>query len=280
MPSLKEVKARILSVESTKKITQARQMISSARLHQSQGILEKAQAYSRALESVVASLVDVEKPFASALAEQHEGNTVAVVIMSSNSGMCGAFNAKIVKELPNIVKKHSGKQLVFYPIGKKIREALTEAGYKIQGNFDSLAGRTTFRDVVKLTGELMSLYASKKVSKVDLVYFHNKSTASQVIVHHDFMPYALPKVRSHADCIFEPSRELVQERVLPQMLKAQLYTAVMDNQTSEHTARTLAMQLATENADDMLDDLRLSYNKLRQQNITSELLDIIGGSFA
>jgi F-type H+-transporting ATPase subunit gamma len=285
MASLKEVKMRIASVESTKKITQARQMISSAHMHRAQGLLDNAATYSHALESVVATLCDPEQPLQLPYTEPREKGAVAVVIMASNSGMCGAFNSRMAKEVGAIEKQYAGQDLLFYPIGKKLRKAIAEAGHAPQGEYDKLAGKADYTEAAKLVDDLMQQLMSGKVKKVDLVYYRYRNMAVQNITHDSFLPYTPPQVKDAAakkfdGYLLEPPREQLAAEILPQALKAKFYAALMDNHTSEHAARTMAMQLATENADEMLDELRLNYNKLRQQNITSELLDIMGGSFA
>ncbi len=275
---------RIASVESTKKITQARQMISSAHMHRSQASLVSAVAYNRAVEGVVAALGNGDTPLQLPYTEPREKGAVAVVIMASNSGMCGAFNSRMIKEISAIEKQYRGQELVFFPIGKKLRKALAESGHAPQGDYDALAGKAGFAEAAQLVEELTQQLFSGKLKKVDLVYYRYRNMAIQNITHDTLLPYVMPAAPAQAKrfdhYLLEPSREELATEILPQALRAKFYAALMDNHTSEHAARTMAMQLATENADEMLDELRLSYNKLRQQNITSELLDIMGGSFA
>lgn len=286
MASLKEVKTRIISVENTKKITVARQMISSARLRQSQGVLEKVKRYQKEITSMIANLNNPQTPFAHPLTTPHDKGAVAIVIMSSNSGMCGSFNARMIKELNNLPATYPNEPLLFFPIGKKIREAAAHLGYSIHGHFDELAAKNSFALNADLVEQLITLFRAQTVKKVELVYYHYKNAMNQEIIYEQLLPYILPgqsasTAGSDPDLpIFEPSRPAILSAVLPQAIKSQFYLALADNQTAEHGARTLAMQLASENANDLLDELRLSYNKLRQQNITSQLLDIVGGTFA
>jgi len=286
MSSLKEVKIRIASVESTKKITQARQMISSSHLHRVQGLLTGAAAYNRSLESLVASLCSADAPLRSPLSAQREEGAVALVAIASNSSMCGAFNTHMAKETLSVAKLHEGQKLLIFPIGKKLRKALVEAGYEPQGEYDSLSGKATYKQAALLVDELIQRFAAGELRKVVLLYYHYRNMAIQNIVHHELLPYAAPSAAKATASpnpdgyILEPSREALCRDLIPQALKAKFYMALTDTHASEHGARTMTMQLATENADEMLDELHLSYNKLRQQNITSELLDIIGGSFA
>jgi len=290
MPSLKEVKNRIISVSNTKKITSARQMVSSAQLHRAQGILEHAIAYKHSMDRLtqdISNNIEIDNPYMN----KHNTGAVAVVIMSSNSGMCGSFNANMIKVLQSIrVYFPDDENILFFPIGKKIREAVEHEGYNIGfdagENMDHLAGKTTYKDAAKFASYLLELYTSKKVKHVELIYYSYKSMAIQEIKEMTLLPYSilsnpdLDNDKENDDFIWEPSQEDLLGDLIPMVLRSNFYYALMENQTSEHAARTMAMQLATENADEILGQLQLTYNKLRQQNITSELLDIIGGSFA
>ena len=290
MSSLKEVKSRIASVSNTRKITQARQMISSAQLHQAQGILSKASGYKKSLDSLLFNL-NCNDSDVHPLMQQQDTDTVAIVMISSNSGMCGAFNANMIKKLSHIAGDYPKSKLLFFPIGKKIWKAVEAAGYPIgykdNENLRPLTDKSSYNDVAELASYLMELYQAKIIKQVELFYYEYKSMAIQVIKKTTFLPYSIPsdlapqKESEHReDYIFELSKGNVLGVLIPMLLKSNLYHAFIENQTSEHAARTMAMQLATENADELLTDLRLMYNKLRQQNITSELLDIVGGSFA
>jgi len=286
MSSLKEVKMRIASVESTKKITQARQMISSSYLRRAQDLLAGAVAYNRSLESLMATLCSSDVQLNSPLTAQRDNGAVVLVAVASNSSMCGAFNARMVREMLDVAQQYAGQNLLIYPIGKKLRKALAEAGYAPQGEYDSLSGKATYRDTVKLIEELIGRFTSGEVKKVILLHYHYRNMAVQNIVRQELLPCATPTANtltaslSTDSYIIEPSRSALCNDLMLQTLKAKFYAALIDTHTSEHGARTVAMQMASENAEEMLDELHLNYNKLRQQNITSELLDIIGGSFA
>ena len=289
MISLKEVKTRIKSVENTKKITVARQMISSVRLRQSLGILDKARHYNKELEQITSKLINPQKPFSNELTALRGQGAVAIVIMSSNSGMCGAFNSRMIKELNNLPERYPDEQLLFFPVGKKIREALNRSGYTIHRSYDEMAGKISFQQAADLTGELIELFCSQKIKKADIIYYDYKNAAIQIITYEQLLPYMLPEfgdLEEEGDenenwrHIFEPSQTAILNTILPQVLRSKFYMALADNHTAEHGARTLAMQLAGENASKILEELRLNYNKIRQQNITAELLDIVGGLFA
>jgi F-type H+-transporting ATPase subunit gamma len=170
------------------------------------------------------------------------------------------------------------------PVGNKVRKALLQSGHEPAYHFDHLVNKPSFEDIAQLAATLMDLYTSKKVKKIELVHYHFKSIGTQDIQHKTFLPYRFP-ANGAADSVttnylLEPSLQVILDNALPLLLNAMLYTVFIDHQTSEFAARTIAMQLASENANELLDELRLTYNKVRQQNITAELLDIMGSSFA
>ena len=259
-------------------------MISAVRLRQSQGILEKLRHYTEGLEGIIADLIAPQQILDNELVTTHTQGSVALIVMASNSGMCGSFNAKMIKELSKIPLLYPNEELLFFPIGKKVREALGHEGCCVQGHYDELAKNISFASASGFVDDLIHLYRSKQIKKADIFYYHYKSAATQIIMHTPLLPWSLPRhivptTDNENDLsIFEPSRGEILNRMMPQLIKSTFYLALADHQTAEHGARTLAMQLASENANDILEELRLNYNKLRQQTITAELLDIIGGS--
>ena len=279
MSSLKEVKRRIISVENTRKITLARKMISSAKLHRYQGFAENAVKYREILYSIlknVAASYNGEK-------DNNAGNgKVVIVVMSSNSGMCGPFNVNIIRELYKKIQELGRDNVILFPLGKKIREELTREGYGISGNYDDyMAEKPSIEKTDILASVIMDLYMSGKVERVELLYYHFKNIAIQEIKQELYLPFDFTQSgdQVYDDYILEPLAEELYELLLSKALKFKLYSALLDNHVSEHAARTMAMQLASENAKNIITELRMAYNKLRQQNITTELLDIVGGSF-
>ena len=278
---------RIVSVENIKKITQARQMISSTHLHRSQSLLEAARAYNQRLDSLAATLYysDNMQP-SSPLAQQRDAGAVVLIAIASNSSMCGTFNSRMIKETLDVARKYEGQELLIFPIGEKLRRAVVEAGYVPQGKYDYLSGKTTYAEAVKLVEDLIQRFVLGRVKEVLMLHYHYRNMLTQNIVHQPLLPCAAPgadAAREHLDPdshILEPSHEALCNDVVQQALKAKFYAALLDTHTSEHAARTMTMQMANDNANEMLDDLHLNYNKLRQQNITAELLDIVAGTFA
>lgn len=285
MASLKEVKTRIASVQSTKKITEARQMIASAQLHRAQIVLKQAQYYNDALQATFEGLsAGADNTLPTPLTQERPTGAVAIVILSSNSGMNGAFNTRMEKELHTLKGLYPNEKLMLIPVGSKVRKALLQMGCEAAYHFDNLVNKPSFEDITQLSTALTDLFLSKQVKKIELVYYHFKSVGTQDIRHQPLLPFCAPTHKDSSvntsNYILEPSLQAVVEELLPLLLNSILYTTFADHQTSELAARTVAMQLASENANELLDELRLTYNKVRQQNITTELLDIMGSSFA
>ena len=286
MASLKEVKRRIASVKSTRKITQARQMVSSAQLHRSQNILEKAVVFKQAVDSILCGLAASERDLSSPFLQKQEPGIVGIVIMASNSGMCGSFNAKMEKELLHLNSLYPDQKLLFFPVGKKIREAVLLHGFEIAGDFDHLAGKASFDESRSFSQQLMDMFRIREISRVEVIYYHFKTTSTQLITYKTLLPYSLPSEEEKDityetdDYILEPSQKELTETLIEMCIHSDFYAALMDNQASEHASRTIAMQIASENADEILDELQTTFNKLRQNNITNDLLDINSSSFA
>ena len=285
MASLKEVKGRIATVNNTRKITSAMKMVASAKLHKAQGAITNMLPYERRLHGVLTRLLGAEGAV-SCFTIERKVKRAALVVFSSNSSLCGGFNANVIKQAYQWLDEHQalGKEnLLVYPVGRKVAEALVKSGCPIQGDFQHLADKPSFAESADLAQGLMDLFARGEVDRVDLLYHHFKSTASQVLTREVFLPMNLSGEGSASkggDYILEPSREELLAMLLPKVLRLKLYTVLLDSNASEHAARTMAMQIATDNADDLLQELTLMYNKTRQQAITSELLDIVGGQMA
>jgi F-type H+-transporting ATPase subunit gamma len=285
MASLKEVKGRIATVNNTRKITSAMKMVASAKLHKAQGAITNMLPYERRLHGLLTNLLGGSEVLV--WNTPREVKRVALVVFSSNSSLCGGFNANVIKHATQWLDEHQalGKDnILIYPVGKKVADALSKMGYAIQGNFQHLADKPSFAEAAELSQGLMNLFTSGEVDKVELLYNHFKSTASQILTREVYLPMQTSgntmEGKEDMDYILEPSREELLATLLPKVLRMKLYTVLLDSNASEHAARTMAMQIATDNADDLLQELTLMYNKTRQQAITNELLDIVGGSMA
>ena len=285
MASLKEVKGRIATVNNTRKITSAMKMVASAKLHKAQGAITNMLPYERRLHGLLTNLLGGSEVLV--WNTPREVKRVALVVFSSNSSLCGGFNANVIKHATQWLDEHQalGKDnILIYPVGKKVADALSKMGYAIQGNFQHLADKPSFAEAAELAQGLMNLFTRGEVDRVELLYNHFKSTASQILTREVYLPMLTSgntmEGKEDMDYILEPSREELLATLLPKVLRMKLYTVLLDSNASEHAARTMAMQIATDNADDLLQELTLMYNKTRQQAITNELLDIVGGSMA
>ena len=289
MASLKEIKGRISSVKSTQKITSAMKMVASAKLHRAQSHIERFLPYEKRLTEILGSFLASETGFSTPLAETRGVGAVAIVAVSSNSSMCGAFNSNVVKLMFERYREYRktlpAEKIFIYPVGKKMEEALRKEEIAAAGSYISLIDKPDFDTARGLADGLVSDFLDKKIDRVELVYNHFKSTAVQVPTVGCLLPVELTSEGETAkalavDYIIEPDRKTIIESLIPKSLRTKMYTVVLDSAAAEQAARMMAMQVATDNAEELLDELSIQFNKQRQQAITSELLDIIGGSEA
>ena len=290
MASLKEVKGRIATVNNTRKITSAMKMVASAKLHKAQGAITNMLPYERRLHGLLTNLLSGGDILS--WNTPREVKRVALVVFSSNSSLCGGFNANVIKHACAWLDEHKSlgiENILVYPIGKKVADALLKQGYSVQGDYQHMADKPSFAEASVLAQQLMDMFEKGEVDRIELLYNHFKSTASQILTHEVYLPFLSSHEEKFSDeesrteeidYILEPSREELLTMLLPKVLRMKLYTALLDSNASEHAARTMAMQIATDNADELLQELTLMYNKTRQQAITNELLDIVGGSMA
>ena len=285
MASLKEIKSRIQSVKSTQKITSAMKMVSSAKLRKAQKTIENFFPYEQRLNGLLNNFLSAEEDSVSIFAENREVKRVAIIAISSNSSLCGSFNSNVIKKLNHAVENYKslGKDnILIFPVGKKIAKACIKSGFEPEGDFEKMADKPTYAAAITLADEVMQLFQTKQIDKVELIYHHFKSKSTQVLTEETYLPIQLqPSTKGTValDYIVEPDRATIMADLIPKVLRLKIYTALLDSNASEHAARTIAMQMATDNATDLLQELSLQYNKSRQQAITNELLDIVGGSF-
>ena len=302
MPSLKEIKGRIASVKSTLKITSAMKLVASAKLRKAQQAIEGMRPYERKLQEMLGRLTaqigetgvalsgtyarigprsDAEESAAPG-PETSAGEKVAIVAFASNSSLCGAFNANAVRLASETIQSYGDAQVTVYSIGRKMAEAMKKVGHPSPADFHDLADKPSYAEAAALAGQLMEDFREGRIDRVELVYNHFVSSGKQVPVRETFLPMeaVIPSEakESETDYILEPSARELLEELLPKSLKLKFYTALLDSNASEHAARTVAMQTATDNGEDLLQELTLQYNKSRQQKITAEILDLAGGS--
>jgi F-type H+-transporting ATPase subunit gamma len=291
MASLKEIKGRISSVKSTQKITSAMKMVASAKLRKAQARIENFLPYQNQLMEMQRSFLSSETDFSSPLAEKREVCAVAIVAVSSNSSFCGAFNANVYHLFRKTLQQYRHlpqENIHIYALGKKIEDTLKKENLPLRGSYVELIDKAAFEDAKKLSDELVDLFLSKKIDRVILLYNHFKTTSVQVLTEEQFLPIELETgTPQHAyaaatmvDYITEPDRKTILASLIPKSLRSRIYSVILDSAAAEQAARMVAMQIATDNAGDILDELTVQYNKQRQQSITNELLDIIGGAEA
>ena len=320
MPSLKEIKTRIQSVNSTRKITSAMKMVASSKLHHAQVMIENMLPYETMIEKILKTFLASEADASSVLTQERPVKRVALVVYSSNSSLCCGFNANVIKMMQQVAAEYEslGKEnIVIYPIGRKVAEKAAKLGFIIGGEYNDLAEKPNAKQCIDLARELGQQFVHRKIDRVELIYHHFKSAGSQILTRKTFLPIDLTDelTRDHerdlkstvttkdaqeylrkrdeergehrgsldakplnSNFIVEPDMPTVLGALIPKMAHLMLYTALLDSIASEHAARMVAMQTATDNADELLRGLNLQYNKSRQQAITNELLDIVGGS--
>ena len=296
MASLKEVKTRINSVKSTRKITSAMKMVASAKLHKAQGVIENMLPYQKKLNKILTNFLSADLPIESPYVQEREVKRVAIVVFSSNTSLCGAFNANVIKMMMQTIGEFrtlGQDNILIFPVGKKVDDAAKRMGFKPQEVSPTLSDKPTYQEAAELAHRLMDLYVAGEVDRVEIIYHHFKSMGVQILLRETYLPINLTNVVSEEDreneeevqeneiandYIIEPNAEELIASLIPTVLSQKIFTAAVDSNASEHAARTLAMQVATDNANELIQDLTKQYNKSRQQAITNELLDIVGGS--
>ena len=289
MANLKEVRTRITSVSSTQQITSAMKMVSAAKLKRAQDAITQMRPYANKLKEILENLSEGLSGSESKYTRAKEAKSVLLIVITSNRGLCGGFNSNVIKRsLLTAREKYKGKQISVLCVGKKGGDYFRKTEYKIIGSdlprkVNELFDKLTFDNVSPVTEKIMEAFAKGQFDRIDLVYNKFKNAATQTVEVEQFLPVSPPKgeKKKHAvDYIYEPDKEFIMEDLIPRSLKIQFYKALLDSYASEHGARMTAMHKATDNAKDMLRDLRITYNKARQAAITKEILEIVGGAEA
>ena len=288
MASLKEIKGRIGSVEGTLKITSAMKMVASAKLHKAQGAIESMLPYDRQLHKIMVSLLSGDAKVTTPLCQPHDKiKRVAIVAIASNSSLCGGYNSNVVRHATAVINEYGkdipGEAIDCYVIGRKLDQSLGKLkGFNQIRDYVEKGDNPTFATAQALATRLMNDYIAGKIDRVELVYMHFKNTASQIATREVFLPVPLETggeaAVSTSGYIIEPTPSEVLNELIPDALCMKIFTVMLDAQAAEHAARTVAMQTETDKANDLLDELRIQYNKGRQAAITAELLDIVGGT--
>ena len=281
MANLKEIRNRIASVSSTMQITSAMKMVSAAKLKKAQDAITAMRPYSDKLTELLQNLsATLDADSGSKFSEQRDVKNVLIVAITSNRGLCGAFNSNIIKQATAVAESYDAKVSIV-AIGKKANDALSK-NFEVISNQSPVFDNLTFANVAAIAEMLMEQFESKAFDKIEVVYNKFKNAATQEIMTEQFLPIVPSDSASNSnqDYIFEPSKEEIIETLIPKSLKTQLYKTIRDSFASEHGARMTAMHKATDNATDLRDQLKLTYNKARQASITNEILEIVGGAEA
>tara|TARA_B100000497_G_C7684593_1_gene414644 strand:+ start:1585 stop:2439 length:855 start_codon:yes stop_codon:yes gene_type:complete len=281
MANLKEIRNRIASVSSTMQITSAMKMVSAAKLKKAQDAITAMRPYSDKLTELLQNLSStLDADSGSKFAEQRDLKNVLIVAITSNRGLCGAFNSNIIKQVTNVALSYDAKVSIVV-IGKKANDALSKK-FEVISNQSSVFDDLTFDNVAVISEMLMEQFESRAFDKIEVVYNKFKNAATQEIMTEQFLPIVPLESGSNSsqDYIFEPTKEEIIETLIPKSLKTQLYKSLRDSFASEHGARMTAMHKATDNATELRDQLKLTYNKARQASITNEILEIVGGAEA
>ena len=283
MANLKEIRNRIISISSTMQITSAMKMVSAAKLKKAQDAITAMRPYAEKLTELLQNLsATLDGDTGGEFTTQREVKKVLVVAITSNRGLCGAFNSNIIKEAKNRVAFYEGKQVDIFAIGKKGNDILTKTA-KVVDNQSHVFDHLTFDNVAEIAETLTQKFISGEYDKIELIYNQFKNAATQIVQVEQFLPLAPIKSDVKADTgdyIFEPSKEEIVLTLIPKSLKTQLYKGIRDSFASEHGARMTAMHKATDNATELRNQLKLTYNKARQAAITNEILEIVGGAEA
>jgi len=293
MASLKEVRVRIASVNSTRQITSAMKMVAASKLRRAQNAIQNMRPYAKKLLEIMQNISnDLENSEEGQFSTDRGDNSILIVPITSNRGLCGAFNSSVVKESLTLVRTTYASQFQagkvdFYCIGKKGADGLNAAGIKPKTINAEIFDHLNFNDSNVIADLFMQQFSRKQYDKIILVYNEFKNAAVQVLKTDQLLPVvekpveqAQPLNETESNYIFEPGKEEILEAIVPKTIKVQLYKALLDSFAAEHGARMTAMHKATENADEMLKDLKLKYNKARQASITNEILEIVGGAEA
>ncbi len=283
MANLKEIRNRIASVSSTMQITSAMKMVSAAKLKKAQDAITAMRPYADKLTELLQSLsATLDEDSGSKFSVQREVKNVLIVPITSNRGLCGAFNSNIIKQTQHLISNvYVGKNVSVVAIGKKSNDAFAKQNIVIDNKSD-IFDDLTFDNVAQIAEELMAKFVAGEFDKIEIVYNKFKNAATQEVITEQFLPIVPVEgaATNNADYIFEPSKIEIVEQLIPKSLKTQLYKSIRDSFASEHGARMTAMHKATDNATELRDQLKLTYNKARQAAITNEILEIVGGAEA
>ncbi|MCF6239968.1 MAG: ATP synthase F1 subunit gamma [Bacteroidales bacterium] len=288
MANLKEIRTRITSVNSTRKITSAMKMVAAAKLRKAQDAITQMRPYADKLHEILDHVMSSAENFEdNAYTQERNAEKVLIIVIASNKGLCGAFNANSVKKAEELIKNEYQKlfeqgKIDIYTLGKTINETFKAKHVNVKESHSDIYNDLNFKTVSGLAEKVMKQFAAKEYDRVHIVYNKFKNAAVQIPQAEQFLPIKLSENEEsfEGDYIYEPAKDQIVEQLIPYALKIQLYKAVLDSYAAEHGARMTAMHKATDNATELLKELKLTYNKARQAAITNEILEIVGGAEA
>jgi len=286
MATLRDIKRRIVAVKNTQQITKAMKMVAAARLRRAQENIINARPYMKKISDVFNNLLILQKDFKDSLIEKREVKTVSIVLITSDRGLCGAFNMNAIREVELMIKNDFANcNVELYCVGKKGFDYFQRKKVNIVKSYLGILSTLKFDFITKIASELISNFVNKNTDKVIFVYNEFKSVIQQKVVVRQFLPIEIEADKSEGsklsgDYIFEPDKESIIKTLFPKYLNAKIWTALLDSYAAELGARMTAMDMATENAKELIRSLNLTYNKKRQASITSEILEIVGGANA
>ncbi len=289
MANLKEIRSRITSVNSTKQITSAMKMVSAAKLRRAQDAIVQMRPYAGKLKEILGNLSSSLDVNDNKYGAPREVKNVLIVAITSNRGLCGGFNNNVIKRTNLLIAEHKNENMAVISIGKKASEYYKHTSYNIKASdfpkhLNEVYDNLSFANVAKIADNIMRHYVDGSIDKVILVYNKFKNAAVQELMAEQFLPIVsnpeLVESKTNIDYIFEPNKEEIVENLIPKSLKIQFYKAILDSHASEHGARMTAMHKATDNANDLVKELKIVYNKARQASITNEILEIVAGAEA
>ena len=288
MANLKEIRIRITSVESTKQITSAMKLVAASKLKRAQDAVTRMRPYANKLTEILQDLSSGSDNDGNVYGEQRDIEKVLLVPISSNRGLCGAFNTNVVKRVNLLIKEDYAGQyrsgnVDVLTIGRKVSEAFAKSDMNVIESHDEIWNDLTWENSIEITEGILNLFKEGEYDRIDLVYNQFKNAATQILTHEQFLPVKpieSNEDKASNDYIMEPSKEVIVNELIPKTLKTQLYKAMLDSHASEHGARMTAMHQATDNATELVKDLKLTYNKARQTSITNEIIEIVSGANA
>ncbi len=287
--ALKEVRNRIKSVQSTQQITKAMKMVSAAKLRRAQDAIIQMRPYAKKLQEMLNNIVsNADGNISMALASERPVEKLLVIVITSDRGLCGGYNSNLIKIAKQVIaNKYPSQSLktnsMILPVGKKGYEHFSKNKFKVIDQYWSIFSDLSFDNIASVSKYAMDAFSNGDVDAVELVYSEFKNAATQNFIAEQFLPVKKTekkKGETNADFIFEPAKDVLIEELMPKILNTQLYKAILDAHASEHGARMTAMDKATENAQELLKSLKISYNRARQAAITTELTEIVSGAAA